>query len=372
MIKQKICIVGAGNVGVAIAVDLSQDNQLDVYLLTRKAKIIKPEFTKIVSETGEIIKSKKIHLTDDYSKAISNSDLIIITTPSFLIEQIIENIALYHPKVILFVPGYGGKEMLSSKLSKKTIIAGFDRCFYIARLKNNNTVIASKKPKVRLSCLSKNDTVLMAKFVEELFSIKCEPVDNYLVVSFTPSNPILHTSRLFSLFLDKTADSFIPEMIKFYRNWNDQSSKRMIDMDSELQYMCKQFDKINLSEVIPLTKHYESFTIEDMTKKISSIHSLQNIDSPLVKSGKGYKIDLCSRYFQEDFLFGLCILKGFAEICNIETPNFDEVLNWYTSISKIPILDNQNKLKLDKLKNIPLPQNYGFSNIKQVEDFYLQ
>ncbi|MCS3234927.1 NAD/NADP octopine/nopaline dehydrogenase family protein [Phocaeicola vulgatus] len=46
------------------------------------------------------------------------------------------------------------------------------------------------------------------------------------------------------------------------------------------------------------------------------------------KQKKGFLPDFKSRYFTEDFPFGLLIIKSIAEVLNICTPNIDKILLW--------------------------------------------
>ena len=65
-----------------------------------------------------------------------------------------------------------------------------------------------------------------------------------------------------------------------------------------------------------------------LTRKISSIPAFQAITSPMVETEGGWKADFGSRYFTEDFPFGLRWIKELAEENDVPTPIIDEVYNW--------------------------------------------
>ncbi len=44
---QKVCIIGAGNVGISLAVDISASSVKDIVLLTTKNELSSKEFTKM-------------------------------------------------------------------------------------------------------------------------------------------------------------------------------------------------------------------------------------------------------------------------------------------------------------------------------------
>lgn len=172
----------------------------------------------------------------------------------------------------------------------------------------------------------------ICKDFEKMFSIPCHSLPDYLSVTFTSSNPILHTSRLYSTFKYNPAEYEYDRNFMFYEEWNDESSKMLIACDRELQMICNEIKGLDLSNVVSLCDYYESHTVEDMTKKISGIKAFKGIDSPMIQKNNGkWVIDWNSRYFTADFPYGLAIIYSFAKTINIETPNIGTVLSWYTN-----------------------------------------
>ena len=100
---------------------------------------------------------------------------------------------------------------------------------------------------------------------------------NYLVVTFTPSNPILHTARLYSLFKDSTFETPFSKMIKFYGDWNDFASETLLKMDTELTKICEKLENFDLTEHVPLNDYYESKTVKELTKKITTIKNWHDL-----------------------------------------------------------------------------------------------
>ena len=368
---KNISIIGAGNIGVAIAVDLSLNENHSITILTSRAKNLNKSFIRIDSDTNETIIGKNIKVTDDYSEALQDCDLLLITVPSFLIKNVMEQVQNYSPKRILFVPGYGGKEFFCKKLIEKgCIIAGFERVSHIARLTEPTIVRASKKKELYLACLNKSHTLQMCKEIEKLFKIQCKPVNNYLTVTLTPSNPILHTARLYSMFKDCDFSTPLERQIQFYSEWTDDSSRLLFEMDNELQQICISFSEIDLSGVKSLPIHYESPNITALTKKISSIPSFQGILSPLKEKNGIYYIDSESRYFKEDFMFGLCNLKGFALIAGIKTQAMDTVLSWYEKISGEKFWNDKGDFSGESIKNTGVPQIFGINTKTDIYNYY--
>jgi hypothetical protein len=92
-------------------------------------------------------------------------------------------------------------------------------------------------------------------------------------------------------------------------------------------------DKLDLKNVRSLKLHYESDTVEAMTKKLCSIKSLHNLTSPMKQVEGGWIPDFKSRYFTADFPYGLAIIEEFADILDCDVPNIKETMGWYRSVT---------------------------------------
>ena len=346
-----VCVVGGGNLGVALAVDISQ--RKNVTLLTSKAGCMQSVLEKLDTDTNEIQYGRNIKVTASFQEAYKNADMIVVTLPSFCIKKIAEEINGYNPKIILFIPGFGGKEFYMQDMKKKgCIIAGFDRSLYICRLETPVKVKASKKKSIRLACLGSENVEIISEEVGKIMAVNCEPLKNYLTVTFTPSNPILHTARLYSMFREADFTTKFPRMIKFYAEWTNESSDLLLNMDNELHKICNAITDFDLSGVIPLSTYYESDTIEKMTKKITTIKSWHEMNSPMVEIDGLFYIDSKSRYFKEDFPYGLFILLEFARIYAVDVPCMTKVYQWYENISGKVNYNSGIKLSIEKIQAI--------------------
>lgn len=108
------------------------------------------------------------------------------------------------------------------------------------------------------------------------------------------------------------------------------------DMDREFFML---LDKLDVHGIRPLLDYYESHDAVSLTNKISSIPAFQNILSPMTETEEGWKIDWNSRYFTEDFPFGLSFIKTLCDSNNIDAPVITKVYEWgIANISKYEIL----------------------------------
>lgn len=365
-----ICIVGGGNIGTLLAGELSfKGNKINI--LTSNPQ----KWNKIITvynTNKETIFSGKINLaTNDAQRAIDGCELILLTIPAFLFERQLNKIRqyVYKDTMIAAFPGTGGKEFVFRKImGEKGIFFGLQRVHSISRLKEygNSVYMTGRKDSVTVGSLDKKYLDKCAVLLENILDMSCYKVENYLNVTLTPSNPILHTTRLYSMFKSSLSKTY---KIKFYEEWNNEASEMLFGCDNELQLLCNSLKEINLENVISLKKHYNANTIQEFTDKIQSIKAFKGIEAPMVKNKEIYSVDWKSRYFEEDFPYGLCIVKGFCEIMKLNTPYIDSILYWYEKEQKLEYYKNR-QFKGKDLKSLNIPQNFGINNEIDINKFY--
>ena len=96
-------------------------------------------------------------------------------------------------------------------------------------------------------------------------------------------------------------------------------------MDAEFFQL---LDKLGVHTLPTLLDYYESDDAVSLTRKIRSIPAFQSITSPMKQVEGGWVADFGSRYFTEDFPFGLRWIKDLAEQNNLILSNIDKVFSW--------------------------------------------
>lgn len=335
----KICIVGGGNLGTAMAADFASKNH-QVNILTSRPqdwqKNIVAEVTARWGGGGNQLTAELNLVTADATEAFDATDYIFVTLPSHVQSDFAKRIAPFVSDKLKFVmiPGFGGAEFLMQPvLQKGAELFGFQRVPFIARLKEyGRSVWFERKAALQLAKFVGGDVDSACRDVEKLFSVPCESLNNYLCVTLTPSNPVLHTSRLYAMLKD--GDSAVEQNKFFYANWDDAASEILFKLDDEVQAICHKLKEVDLHSVLSLKVHYESDSVPALTKKIRGISSLSKILSPLKETPQGLRPDFDDRYFKCDFEFGLDILLQFAETLNLNSPTMREVMAWYRQKTK--------------------------------------
>lgn len=328
-----ITIVGAGNVGTQLAVHAAEKGHSVVLYSSKPEKIDRR--LSVVDENGKVIHCGVIEkATKDEYEAFFDAELIFVTTPATMMKETANKISPFVKSGlrICLVPGSGGGECaFRSCIQEGGVVFGIQRVPSVARLVEYGKSVRAigYRNEMYAAAIPQNRTTECCGIIESILDIRCSPLPNYLNITLTPSNPILHTTRLKCLFEDYKAGVCYEEVPLFYQDWNNQSSELLLACDDEVQRICRALMQFDFSGVKPLAIHYESPTAEALTKKISNIAGFRGLTSPVMKAEGGYIPDFGSRYFTADFPYGLAILIQIAEFAEVDVPNMRETLDWY-------------------------------------------
>jgi hypothetical protein len=374
---REICIVGGGNMGHYLIAVLQ--NKLRVTLLTSRPNEWQNEIELCNTTNGEVLKGKLALATDNTADVIPNADMILVTVPSHAVNGVFQKIKphITANTIIGFIPGTGGKEYLSFDLIDKGCTV-----WGSARVPSGTSIVKygkrvnylGNRKDLRIAAVPYEKTDAICILMNELLGITTIPLDNYLCVTLTPSNQILHTSRLYSILKNHKRNDLFDEKISLYKKWDNESSEILLGCDSELQDLIKKIDVLDLSGVLSLKEHYEIATqtgkndCERMTNKIS-ILPFSKDSIPMIQLDNKFQPDFQSRYFLEDYPYGLCIVKSFCVICGVESPTINRILRWYSEFfGKMYFVENDFIGK--DLAELPLPQNFGIKNVESIYTFY--
>ena len=355
----KIVIIGGGNIGTQLAVHCSQKNK--TYIYTSTPEVFVPNI-QIVNENDEVtMTGKNIVATNNGKTAFTNADYIFITYPAFMLDGIAQELSPYaNPKMhIGIIPGTGGGECaFKDHLRHGATIFGLQRVPSVARLieKGKKVRAVGYRDQLYVATLPSAKASEVATAVTSFIDIPCSAMPNYLNLTLTPSNPILHTTRLKTIFGNYHEGVFYNRVPLFYEEWDDETSHLLFKCDKEVQNICTALNNFDLSYVKSLQEHYESPTPETLTAKIRSIKGFKGLASPTIKTPQGFIPDFKSRYFTADFPYGLSILTQIGDFLNLPIPNIKETMDWYRRIS-----DNKQEYSFAA---------YGINNLQDFLAFY--
>lgn len=323
----KICICGGGSLGHVCAGVFASDPQNSVRILSGHPDSW-GDMIEVNDLDGRVYQGPIEIVSSEASKCLEGCDIVLLCLPGYMIKKTIIQIKDYVKEAAVgsIVSSTGFFFEAHEILDKGTQLFGFQRTPFIARVSEygKNARLLGYKSSVSIATENITDKEDFRRQIEKLFITPTVLLDNYYQAALTNSNPILHTGRLYSLFQGKE-DSIFDHNILFYKEWTDESSEILIEMDKEF---FKLLDVLGVKGLPTLLDYYESHDSASLTRKISGISAFQEITSPMTKTTEGWKVDFGSRYFTEDFPYGLKYIKDLCDKHGVESPTINRIYEW--------------------------------------------
>lgn len=335
---KKICLCGGGSLGHVIAGWLSSKGKAEVSILTGSPDRWNKEINVFLPES-EVLTGHLTSVSGNPEEVISDADVVLFCYPGFMIASELERIKPY-----LKQDAYVGSVFSSTGfffealriLSPSQPLWGFQRVPFICRVQEygSSARLLGYKPCYHIAVENVPDEQKrkFADMISEWFERPVHLLKNYYEASLTNSNPLLHTSRLYTMFGRENEGRVYPRMINFYEDWTVEAADVLIKMDREFFELLKVLP-VTEGYLPPILEYYESHDAQSLAAKLSSIAGFKGITSPMIQTEEGWIPDFKSRYFTEDFPYGLKYIWQLAHTYNISTPVIDEVYQW--GISKL-------------------------------------
>lgn len=336
---RNICICGGGSLGSVIACIMASKGYR-VSLLTGHPGLWN-ESIEVTDPDGRRITGHIERASSNPDEVIPESHVVILCIPGYLIKGELEMIAPYVSSGTFVGSVFSSTGFFFEALkiiNEQVPLWGFQRVPYIARVKEygkSASLLGYKNEyNIAVERAGDSDKERFRQWIESTFERPAHLLNNYLEASLTNSNPLLHTSRLYTMFNGWQPGYAYETNVHFYADWTDEASELLIAMDREL------FDLI---QVLPVSKtflptildYYESHDAASLSAKLRSIKSFKNIMAPMIETGDGrWTPDLNSRYFTEDFAVGLKYVRDLAVKHDIPAPNIEKVYRWGNDLMK--------------------------------------
>lgn len=328
----KIGIIGGGSLGHVIAGYLAAKQWISVTMVTRD--VSRWHDTIIVTDgQGREYSGHLGQVTDDYSR-LSDVDLILLCLPGYAIEGALQRLSGRVPTWIpvgSVVSSTGFFMMAHRILPPGTPLYGFQRVPFIARTDNygrSARLLGYKKSlNVAIEARSDDATEILVALLSKMFDVPVALLHSHFEASLTNSNPLLHPARLYTMWRDYRPGDVFERQPEFYSEWTDEASRLYIDMDREFQQLL-QVLPVRPGAIPDVLTYYESHDAASLTAKLRSIEAFKGIAAPMLKTDNGYTPDFTSRYFTEDFPYGMGLIESTAIDHNVSLPLITQVYRW--------------------------------------------
>ncbi|WP_297930578.1 NAD/NADP octopine/nopaline dehydrogenase family protein [uncultured Alistipes sp.] len=327
-----VCICGGGSLGSVIAGVLASQG-IEVGILTGRPERWGGRI-EVTDPEGRLFEGSLSRVSSDPAEVIPQAQAVLFCLPGFMIGRELLRIR-EHVRPGTFVgsvfssTGFFFEAM--KILDERIPLWGFQRVPFIARVREygRSAALLGYKSEYRIAVerASATERERLRGWVEEALGRPTGLLGHYLEASITNSNPLLHTSRLYALFSEWEPGRCYGRNALFYHEWDDRSSELLIAMDRELFALIGALP-VSPGFLLPILDYYESRDAASLTRKLRSIESFRTIASPMKRAGEGWIPDFDSRYFTEDFTFGLRYIRELARRYGVATPVIDRVYDW--------------------------------------------
>lgn len=331
--RLKVCVCGGGNVAHALAASIGANPDAAVTILTRQPQLWGAQIHAVHGDVVVVGQPKTV--TADPAEAVADADLILVAAPAFAHAAILAAIARFvSPRVwvgALPAPGFFDWAA-SSILPPGTRIFGAQRSPYNCRIavEGHQVEVLGVVPRLAVAASPRRQFPQLAALLSEALLMPIDELDNFICVTAAPSPAIFHPARLFSLLRGWDGRRGFATAPSFYEDWDDEASRLYLKCDGELQAVCQTLP-LDMSGVVPARAYYGASTPVALTARIRGLQGLRGVPAPMRRVGDRYFPDLHSRFFQEDFAFGIRAIRLIAGLAKIETPVLDTIDAWSQS-----------------------------------------
>lgn len=331
----KICICGGGNLGHVVAGFIAAQKKHEVCLLTRHPELWSQDL--IIEAPAETTYSGHLNgLFSNAEQAVSDADIILLCLPGYAIRETLLQIKDYvqsDAAVGSVVSSTGFFFEAMQLLPASQPLFGFQRVPFISRIieYGHKARLMGYKDSLNLAIERTEHPEQLRDTLADMLQTPILLLGSYYEASLSNSNPLLHPSRLYTLWKDWHEGDIYPRVPFFYEEWTEETAQLYIQMDNELQSLLDLLP-VQKGSIATVLDYYESTDAVSLAKKLRSIEAFKGILSPMKQVEGGYIPDFQSRYFTEDFPYGLAIIHRLAHEKGVPSPSIDMVYDWGTKM----------------------------------------
>ena len=330
-----ICICGGGNLGHVVAGFVAARTNNKVSVLTRHPERWQNSLMVEVPDREQPLVGQLAGVSSDPAQVISDADVVVLCLPGYSIREVLLTIKPHlKPTAVVgsVVSSTGFFFQAMDVLLPSTPLFGLQRVPFIARTVEYGRVGRIMGFKESL-CVAVEQTArkeVVREMVEMLFNTPTTLLESHYEASLSNSNPLLHPARLYTLLKDWHEGIVFDRVPLFYEEWTEEAAQLYIDMDSELHQLLAVLP-VNPCNIPTVLAYYESTDAASLARKLRSIQAFKGILMPMRPVEGGYAPDFHSRYFTEDFPYGLDVVRRLAYQKGVATPHIDKVSDWGAS-----------------------------------------
>ncbi len=375
---------------------------LEVNILTRRpadwSQEVELQLQSIHGELRETFKGSLTKISDKPAEVIPQADFVILCMPVCKYRIALHNIALHLGKnkavFVGTIYGQAGFNWMVDEIEKKFELSNI-ATFAVGLIPWICRIIEYGRVGVTYGCKEINvvavsppelfgalDDLILKNICERWLNKGAfQQSANFLSLSLSVDNQIIHPSRCYGLFLSYGGRWAREEDIPyFYRDYDERSADLLRKLDGDysrirdaIRAMYPDRDFTYMLDYLALERLTHQSENIDIRESFATSQTLGAIKPPTVYQENGeWAIDTNHRFFTDDIHYGLCIAKWVAEQLGLAVPTIDKIIDWAQELRHEKIIDN-GKLLLETGSLTTeffsgVPPVYGFDSIDSIMD----
>ncbi|SHJ90233.1 NAD-dependent glycerol-3-phosphate dehydrogenase N-terminus [Dethiosulfatibacter aminovorans DSM 17477] len=297
-----------------------------------------------IIESNKVINKVKLeHITDDANTAFQKASIVFVIVPSFAHKPIFRHIAKNIEKdaLVVVMPCRGLMELDVKRFLPNISVIACQTLPWACRLEKPGSRINIKgaKNKIQVAHMPFVLNEIYDHLLEELLSMKIERVKNMMTMTFANIGQIFHPGIMYSQFKSNPNQEFSREDTPlFYQGVTAEGADILERLAHEIHEITLEVAKIDDSIELEKILSPSEWLMESYGNQIENRSTLQTmlnsntaykgITVPTIEIDKDrYMANFSARYVTEDVPYSLLVTRTIGNICGVETPMMDEVIN---------------------------------------------
>lgn len=328
----KVVIIGAGNIGHALAALLGARPELRVVVWGRRwtaeaelaITAFGPEGTYAV---GAVTAETSLE------RAAEGADVALIAVPTHVRRRVMQQIAPQLNECALLVAWEGTgwfRENLNELGIVRPVVVGLQRSPILCRVRRSGQLVElfGVRTEVVAASTDPGRRIAARRLLSNLLPFRFVLAPDYDCVAISPSNPLIHPARVYSC--ERLGRNPLGGGMRFYADWDDEASKVLLALHA---------DVARLRDVMHLPKKYLR-TLADVANpsspsELTILHRAQTclaeLMVPLCRRNQRVMVDREHRFCREDIGEGLGYILEVAGRAGVAMPTARAIFDWYRS-----------------------------------------
>ena len=352
-----VVVCGGGRTGHLSAVLFRQVPSVRVSLLTGNVEAVAAyqEHGALTARMpdGDDLRTALDAFGSDPAPLLADADVVVITVPAHvrpaLLDAIAPHLPAHKPVYVGAIPGFCGFDWLAERAlaaRPNAVIWGMKDVAHTAfELEPGVSVrMGGAKSALYVATHARESDAARAALLahlRRLYTSSVELLDDYLEITLTPGNPIMHSSVIYGLIgpYGQWHNRAFAQRLCWWTDCPELGAYFLERSDEESQRLCQAIEQrlgVDLSSVKPLKQEIIEAYAEQIADHGTMLSVLRTnraydaIEAPLVPAGDrpGYVIDKTHRAFHEDVAYGLSLLVEMGKRLEVPLPHIEAIFHW--------------------------------------------